>query len=182
MLKWHCPFKGIIPPSLKLSYMCVSKNLARFTGHVDCFSSRNIAYFKRYHSLTFQFIRGFVMSFNDNHYIMLFRYIYGARILLVSLFKDTFKSSVVLAAFGSEVSDVTGPASIVKRTGLDQGPLAESKFGFFIAPLTDIILDEIFWSFKSRRKTWLSQLKTDICGIVQASSVNKLCRKCWYNF
>ena len=73
-----------------LSYLsCMSKDLARFTGHVNQFFHNKILRANKKSTLKVLIDLGFLTSFEDSHYIMLFRYIYDAQPIptVVLLFK-----------------------------------------------------------------------------------------------
>ena len=59
---------------------CMSKDSARSTGHVDHFFPIKYCVACKKSTLKVLINLGFVTSFEDSHYILLFRYIYGAQL------------------------------------------------------------------------------------------------------
>ena len=59
---------------------CMSKDSARSTGHVDHFFPIKYCVACKKSTLKVLINLGFVTSFEDSHYILLFRYIYGAKL------------------------------------------------------------------------------------------------------
>ena len=60
---------------------CTSKDSARTTGHVDHFFPIKYCVACKKSTLKVLINLGFVTSFEDSHYILLFRYIYGAQLI-----------------------------------------------------------------------------------------------------
>ena len=60
---------------------CMSKDSARSTGHVGHFLSKKYCVNCKKTTLKLEINFGFVTSFKDNHYILLFRYIYVAQLI-----------------------------------------------------------------------------------------------------
>ena len=76
-------FKGTIPSCSKLFFIrsCMSKDSAGSTGHVHHFFFQKIlCYLQVINDLIFINV-AFVTSFEDCHYILLFRYFYGAQLI-----------------------------------------------------------------------------------------------------
>ena len=83
MLRWDGPFKGTIPPCSKLPFI-PKLYVKRFsTFHWSCWSpfSKKYCVACKKSALKFLINFGFVTSFEDNHYILLVRYIYGAQLI-----------------------------------------------------------------------------------------------------
>ena len=82
----------------------MTKDSARSTGHVGHIFPRN-TYSVACKTSTLKVLInfGFVTSFEDSHYILLFRYIYGAQLYSGFAIQNTFMSTVVLI---NEVSEV----------------------------------------------------------------------------
>ena len=77
------PLKGLshLVQSCLLYRSCMSKDSARSTGHVDHFFPIKYCVACKKSTLKVLINIGFVTSFEDSHYILLFRYIYGAQLM-----------------------------------------------------------------------------------------------------
>ena len=78
----HGGLKGLshLVQSCLLYRSCMSKDSARSTGHVDHFFPLKYCVDCKKLTLKVLINLGFVTSFEDSHYILLFRYIYGAQL------------------------------------------------------------------------------------------------------
>ena len=79
----HHRVKGTIPPCSKLfsCLSCMSKDSACSTGHVHFFKKKKYSVTCKKSTRKVLINFGFVTSFEDSHYTLLFRYIYGARVI-----------------------------------------------------------------------------------------------------
>ena len=90
--------KGDIPPCSKLSFI-PKLYVKRFsTLHWSCrsfFSIKNCVACKK-STLRILINLDFVTSFEDGHYILLFRYIYGAQLIQWFCYSNTFMSTAII--------------------------------------------------------------------------------------